>query len=128
MFKRTVLIAENDGIISLDIKSLLKRNNYKPVMVRSAKDLLEHYKSNKPDLIIADLFLGKESNEAVLKEINKVDNTPIIIISGSSKVLLEKIKKDLFPCDYLAKPFESEELLKLVKEMTGGLNVSGLPT
>ena len=128
MSKKTVLIAENDGIISLDIKSLLKSNNYKPVIVRSVKDLRERYKSSKPDLIISDLFLGKESNEGTLREINSIDGTPIIIVSGSSKMQLEKVTKDLTPCVYITKPFESEELLLLIKEMTGGLNVNGQPT
>ena len=128
MSKKTVLIAENDGIISLDIKSLLRSNNYKPVIVRSIKDLRERYKSSKPDLIISDLFLGKESNEGTLREINNIDGTPIIIVSGSSKTLLEKITKDLTPCAYVAKPFESEKLLLLIKEMTGELNVNGQPT
>ena len=128
MSKKTVLIAENDGIISLDIKSLLRSNNYKPVLVRSIKDLRERYKSSKPDLIISDLFLGKESNEGTLREINNIDGTPIIIVSGSSKTQLEKITKDLNPCAYVTKPFESEKLLFLIKEMTGELNVNGLPT
>ncbi len=118
MSKKTVLIAENDGIISLDIKSLLKSNNYKSEIVRSSKGLLERYQKDKPDLIIADLFLGKTSNEEALRKINKIDSTPIIIISGSSKDLLENITKNLSPCKYITKPFEAEQLLKLIEEMT----------
>ncbi len=116
MQKRTVLIAENNGIISLDIKTLLESNNYKPVIVRSAKDLLIRYRRAKPDLIIADLNLGKESTEDALREINNIDSTPIIIVSGSTRSRLEQLSGNLSHCTYLPKPFDEMELLEVIKK------------
>jgi len=116
MPKRTVLIVENDGIISLDIKTLLKSNNYEPIIVRSAKDLLNRYRKEKPDLIIADLNLGKESTEDALKEINNIDSTPIIIVSGSPRSRLVELTGNLSHSVYLPKPFDKMELLDLIKK------------
>lgn len=119
MAKRTVLIAENDGIILLDLKTMLKSNNYKPVIVKSTEELLDHYKSQKPDVIIADLFLNKSSSEDVLLEIDKIDSTPIILISGSPKSQLENISKKMSHCTFLSKPFDKSELLDLIRKSLG---------
>ncbi len=119
MSKRTVLLAENDGIISLDLKSLLKSNNSKPVLAKSAENLVVLYKSFQPDLVIADLSPGKNSNEEALKEIRRIDSTPIILLSGSSKNVLERLAKSLSPCTYLSKPFDKAELLVIIEKYIG---------
>ena len=87
MPNRTILIAEDDTIVSLDLKLFLKNNNYTiDASVSTGENLIKRYKIQKPDLIIADLQLkGKISGLEAITEIRKLDNTPIIIISGSSK-------------------------------------------
>ncbi len=120
MSKRTVLIAENDGIISLDIKSILKSINCKSVVARTGKELLEHYRKDNPSLIIADLFLNKVSNEEILMQIRSDNSTPIIIVSGSARPIIEKIAATLSNCSYLQKPFDKGELLELVKKYVDG--------
>jgi DNA-binding NtrC family response regulator len=111
---KTVLIAENDGIISLDLQTLFKDKFYKPVIFKTGEDLLEYYRFNKADLIIADLMLGRKSDENILLEINNIDHTPVILISGSAKSKLDKFTKNLSLCSYLVKPFDKSELIKLI--------------
>lgn len=118
---KTVLIAESDGIISLDLQTLLRNKNYNPVLVKTGEELLEHYKANKPDLIIADLRLGKKSNKNILLEINNIDSTPIILISGSARSKVDNFVNLLSPCSYLAKPFDKADLVKLIEKYTGSL-------
>ena len=115
MTQRTVLIAENEGIISLDIKNLLRNNDYHAVIARSAQDLMDKYNEEKPDLVVADLFLNKESIEKVLRHIRHQDNTPLILLSGASKNVLERLAQSLLPCAYLSKPFDKSELLKTIE-------------
>ena len=116
MAKRTILIAENDGIISLDLKTILRNNNYQPVIVKSHIELLDRCREKKPDLIIADLFFGKDSSEKTLIDINKNDSIPVILISGSSRSQLERVAKKMSPCDYLLKPFDKSELIDLISK------------
>ena len=120
MSKRTVLIAENDGIISLDIINILKSIHCKSVLARTEKELLEQYRKNTPALIIADLFLNKVSNEEVLKQIGNDNRTPIIIVSGSARSVVEKIAGSISNCTYLQKPFDKSELLALAKHYLDG--------
>lgn len=116
MSKRTVLISEKEGIVSLDLVSLFKNTSLQPVLAKPTENLLELYNLVKPDLVVADLHPGEKSNEEALKEIRKINNTPIILLSGTSKSILERLSKSLSPCSYLGKPFDRKELLKIVED------------
>ncbi len=118
MPNKTILIAEDDTIVSLDLKLFLKNNNYTiDASVSTGEDLIKRYKIQKPDLIIADLQLkGKISGLEAITEIRKLDNTPIIIISGSSKTKLKKLAGSISNCKVLEKPFEQSELLYLANK------------
>lgn len=116
MLNKKVLIAEDDVIISLDLSRYLKNLDYESIIVRSGEDLIDQHKTMKPGLVISDLNLGgKIPVEEALQQINKRDQTPVIIISGASTSRIEKITKTLSPCSYLKKPFDNEELFELIK-------------
>ncbi len=116
MSKISILIAEDEAIVSLDLKMLLKNKGFIiSSNVSTGEDLINQYRLKKPDLIIADLLLkGKVSGLDAINEIRKIDSTPIIIISGSLKSKLKKIAVSISNCEALPKPFEQSDLLYLV--------------
>jgi two-component system, response regulator PdtaR len=118
MSTKTILIAEDEKIVSLDLKMLLQNNNYiVSSSVSTGEDLILQNKLKRPDLIIADLGLkGKVSGIDAIKEIRKLDNTPIIIISGSLKSKLKKLAGTISNMEILTKPFEQSELLYLANK------------
>lgn len=118
MSKKTILIAEDEAIVSLDLKMLLKHDNFVvSSTVSSGEDLITQYNLKKPDLIIADLKLkGKISGLEAINEIRKINNTPVIIISGSLKSKLKKIADSIPNSEILQKPFEQSDLLYLVNK------------
>ena len=85
--------------------------------VSTGKDLITEYKLISPDLIIADLKLkGKVSGVEALREIRKINNTPVLIISGSYKSKLKKIADSIPNSEILPKPFEQDDLLYLANK------------
>ena len=121
MSNRTILIAENEAIVSLDLKMLLQRKNYTVIdTVSTGEDLISSYKLKRPDLIIADLMLnGKVSGIDALSEIRKIDSTPIIIISGFLKPKLKNIASAIPNCQILEKPFEQSDVLYYADKFFG---------
>ncbi len=114
-----ILIGEDHGIISLDLKLLLERNNFYSFIARSGEDLIEQYKQKKPDLVIADFNLqGKVNGREALKEISKIDETPIIIITGTARKNVSDFAETIPNCSYLIKPFDNSKLLELIEEIT----------
>jgi two-component system, response regulator PdtaR len=116
---RTILIAESELIISLDIKIFLERNNFLITgIVSTTDDLIKKYKLHQPDLVITHLHLkGSITGEEAIKQICSLDSTPVIIISSSTIRKLKKISASLNQCWVIAKPFDGNELLKLVKKI-----------
>ncbi len=118
MKKRSILIAVNQSIIALDIKKILITNNFIIAgIVNTGEDLVKHYKANKPDLVIVTYRLkGKKSGIEAIKEINNIDNTPIIIISASLIEQVNDFAKLISSSAVLAKPFRADDLLNLVNK------------
>ena len=59
---RKILIVEDDLIIALDVKKLLTDEGYQIIgVVKSISGLNKILKKSKPDLIISDLILDKNS-------------------------------------------------------------------
>jgi DNA-binding response OmpR family regulator len=112
----TILIAENDSIISLDLKIFLKKHNFRNFLIATTiEDLICQYGCKNPDLIIIDSDLkSKFSNCSITQEVLENFKVPIIIISDFLKSEL-----DLFfiPCkgyNILEKPINYLELLNFI--------------
>ncbi|MGA9294351.1 MAG: response regulator [Ignavibacteriaceae bacterium] len=118
MSNKNILIAEDEAIVSLDLKMLLKNKGFNiSSNVSTGEELIDQYRLKRPDLIIADLLLkGKVSGLDAINEIRKIDSTPIIIISGSLKSKLKKIVNSIPYCEALPKPFDQPDLLFLINK------------
>lgn len=111
-----VLVVEDDKNIQEFLVNSLKETGYS---VRSTGDgavALKMVKESTPDIIILDLGIESITGETVCAEIKKVHPTlPIIILTAknTSKDIVHGF--DLGADDYLAKPFEMDELLARIR-------------
>lgn len=110
---KTVIIAENERIIFLDLKSLLQKKDFKILpLCTTGNDLIEECKLIKPDLIITNFNLeGEMSGLEAIKNIVRSNPIPVIFISGSSPVSLKKFTNNSSYITFLSKPFMNYELL-----------------
>jgi two-component system OmpR family response regulator len=104
----TILIVDDDAAIG-DMESiLLQKEGYKVLRAYSGTEALLVLQAQKPDLVLLDLMLPGLSGEEVLKSI---DGPAVIVISAKDSVD-DKVSMLLGgAADYLAKPFDSKELL-----------------
>jgi DNA-binding response OmpR family regulator len=118
MPKKTVLLAEDESIVSLDLKMFLKRNSFEVNTVTSGTQMLNLYKSVKPGLIISDFNGGgSPSFQDAIRTISKIDGTPIIIISGLSHNTLENFTSEIINSTFLTKPFDNSCLLEVINKL-----------
>ena len=112
---KIILLAEDETIISFDLKLFLERNNFVVCsVVSTGEELIGEFRLRKPDLIIADYNLkGNIACKDAIIEIRKIDITPIIIISGSSISKMKIFVATITFCKFLEKPFDQTELLYL---------------
>ena len=116
MMESTILIAENDSIISLDLKIFLKKHNFKNFSIATTiEDLILQYQCKKPDLIIIDSDLkSKFSNCSITQEVLDNLKVPIIIISDFLKSDLDLFFIPCNGCQILEKPINYSELLNFI--------------
>jgi AmiR/NasT family two-component response regulator len=116
MLNKSVLIAERNGIISLDLKLLLKKFNILSEIVFTADALTEGARLLRPDLIITDNDLdGREQVKDALKEISKNYHIPIIIISSTFKPGVEAFANSIPSCSAVTEPFIESDIIPLIQ-------------
>ena len=108
--KSTILIVEDDDSINNMMKEALELAGYTCIQAFSGTEGLLHVKAGGINLVILDLMLPGMNGESAIKEIKKISNIPVIIVSAKdsvdSKVELLRLGAD----DYLTKPFDLKEL------------------
>jgi DNA-binding NtrC family response regulator len=119
MSKKTILIAEDETIISLDLKNILRQNNFDIfAVVSTGDDLIEKCKTKKPDLIITDYNLkGTINGITAVSKISSDSNIPVIIISGSPESQLKELTNNKILFNYLLKPIDTIKLLYLINNI-----------
>ncbi len=116
--KKVMIIDDDPGILEA-IKAILESENYQVIASDKADQLMELEKKDLPDLILLDLLLsGKDGREIAksLKSNGTTKNIPIIMLSAHPSA--EDASKEGGADGFLAKPFDMDELLQLVKKYT----------
>lgn len=109
--KYKILIAEDDKEINALLRSYLSDEGYECLSVTTGLDALRVIKDERPDLVLLDLMLPLKSGDAVLEEVRKFSDIPVIIVSAKD---MTRTKIDLMRSgadDYVTKPFDLDELL-----------------
>lgn len=109
---KKILIVEDDVSIHNVIEELLKKENYITYNAYSGTEALLLLEKEKYDLILLDLMLPAISGEEIIE---KIKNTPIIVLSA--KVSSEDKVNCLLSGanDYITKPFDIKELVARIK-------------
>jgi DNA-binding response OmpR family regulator len=115
-FKKCILVVDDTAIILTRISSAL-RDEYKVVTVNSGVRALKYLGQEKPDLILLDIQMPQKDGIETLREIRAMkdrEDIPVIMLTGveDKSAVLESAKLGI--CDYILKPFGSEELLKRI--------------
>lgn len=112
-----ILVVEDDPQVARLIALVLQRSGYESHIVSEGQDALETAKSRQPSMIFADLTLkgmGGDQLCRLLKEQPATKTIPYIVVSGDRDIV-EKARR----CgadDYMGKPFEFDDLIRLVKK------------
>ena len=112
MKKIEILVVEDEPKLAQTISDFLRIQNYEVETALTGNKALEYFCQNKQkvDLILLDLMLPDISGYTVLKEIRKISEVPVIILSARSAVADQMSGFEKGADDYITKPFSMEEL------------------
>lgn len=112
LFPKSVLIAEDDLLISLIIERMLDRMGVDTIItVRTESRVVERVLSDDPDLVLLDVHLLEGNGLDAFTRIRKTSSVPIIVMTGS----YPEIEDHPEISNYLIKPFESTALEESIR-------------
>lgn len=111
--KKRILAVDDTAIVLTRISNTL-RDDYEVITVNSGTRALRYLEQEKPDLILLDIQMAPKDGIETLQEIRNMKeraDIPVIMLTGveDRDIVLKSAKLGI--CDYILKPFSSEELL-----------------
>lgn len=116
--KAKILFVEDEHDLSLIVCDTLRQQGYDVVAAFDGIEGIVKYKTERADLIVADVMMPRLDGFAMAKEIRRISATvPIIFLTAKSTIDDVEEGFDIGANDYLKKPFELRELLVRIKAL-----------
>ncbi len=121
MRSKKILIADDEAPYVMSLRFLLENEGYEVIEAVDGEEALEEARNRNPDLMILDIRMPPSGSEAgieicrQLKKDEKTRSLPIIIVSVKGSTLDKQKAKSAGASDYLPKPFNSNVLLRMIK-------------
>lgn len=110
-----ILIVDDEKLIRDVIREYAINEGFETKEAENGKEALEIIEKEKIDLVVLDVMMPKMDGLTFLKEMKKIKNIPVIILSARSEEYDKLIGFDLGTDDYLTKPFSPKELIARIK-------------
>lgn len=115
---KRILVVEDSKTTRTVIRKMLNQEGYKVIEAEDGLDALDKYEKNTPDLILLDIImpgLNGYQTLSALKKSHNLDDTPVILLSAKGNLINKMKGKMAGSAEYLTKPFNALELMKVVK-------------
>ena len=109
---KEVLIVDDEQDVRWALSNVLKKEGYRVSEAEDGPQALRALRKSRPDLILLDKKMPRMDGIQVLEKIREADSeVPVIILTayGNIRSAVEAVKLGAY--DYLAKPFDHDELL-----------------
>ena len=113
--KIKILVVDDDEHIAELISLYLIREGYETREVYTGTEAVKGFSEFSPNLILLDIMLPGIDGYEVCREIRKVSNAPIIMLTAKGDTFDKVLGLELGADDYIVKPFEPKELIARVK-------------
>lgn len=114
-----LLLAEDEKALSSALQVILKHNNYSVDAVYNGQDAYDYIMAGVYDGVILDVMMPKMDGFTVLSKIRAEGcDVPVIMLTAKAETDDKINGLDLGADDYLAKPFETKELLARIRAIT----------
>ncbi|MBR2843091.1 MAG: response regulator transcription factor [Lachnospiraceae bacterium] len=114
-----ILLAEDEKALARAVAKIFEKNNYSVDVVYNGEDALDYIEAGNYDAAVLDIMMPKMDGITVLKKVREAGNQiPILMLTAKAEIDDKVLGLDSGANDYLAKPFDSRELLARVRSIT----------
>ena len=116
----TILVADDDKAFTAALSTRLSKLGYHVVVAHDGYMALDAALKHAPDLLILDINMPAGDGFSVIDRLRKRDEVshtiPLIIVSGENSAARRTEAHQHGAFGYLTKPFESGELVSMVRQ------------
>jgi two-component system phosphate regulon response regulator PhoB len=128
---KKVLVVDDDADVTKLVSKLVERAGYEAVVARNGVEGMGKVREERPDLIILDVLMPKQSGIRMYRELKTDElfkDIPVIMLSAiapksffRSQQVLDEFRGQSVPQPeaYMEKPEEPEELVALMQKLLG---------
>jgi len=118
-----VLIADDEPNIVISLEFLMKQEGHEVAIAVDGEDALDLLTAFQPDLVLLDVMMPKLSGFEVLQRIrteSALPNPVVVMLTARGREAEEEKGKALGADRYITKPFATQELIEVVRELLEG--------
>lgn len=119
-----ILVVEDDPTLRDTLKAILLTNNYDVYVAENGQVAKQFLLLEKINFILSDIEMPHFSGIDLLEWVKKNRPTPMMLMTGFSRILETKTAAELGADEFLAKPFSIDELLAKISKYVGETNSS----
>jgi two-component system response regulator AtoC len=113
----TILIVEDDKDMQFILSNILNEEGYKSIICGTGSKAIQEVKKGGIDVVLLDFMLPEMNGMAVLEKIREINKDISIIMLTAYGGIRDAVKAmKLGAFDYITKPFDSEELIIVIKK------------
>lgn len=106
-----ILIVEDDEKLSKELEKFLSQNGYEISRITSFENIINDILNSKCNMVLLDINLPGNNGEYICKEVKKISEVPIVMITSVDSELDQLISLNYGADDYITKPFNIQILL-----------------
>ncbi|MEG1559572.1 MAG: response regulator transcription factor [Clostridia bacterium] len=107
----TILVVDDDKNILTILTMYLKKEGFNVLTCERGDMVVDAYMSCEPCLVVLDVMLPGMDGRAVLTELRKLSDTPVIMLTAKGDTMDRIQGLNLGADDYMVKPFDAKELI-----------------
>ena len=118
--RRSVLVVDDDPDILEALSEILEAEGFEVRRARNGQEALDRLSEALPDLVLLDLMMPVMDGREFSRRMRQRDDTrgvQVVVLSADRDVAAQA--RDLGAVGHLAKPFELDDLLVMVKKALG---------
>lgn len=118
---KTILLADDSLTIQKVVELTFMEGDYDVVSATNGDDALSRLEEMDADLVIADIHMPGASGYEICQTVKQRNpETPVLLLVGTFEPFETSEMEECGANGHLKKPFDSQELLRLVEELLGG--------
>lgn len=110
-----ICVVEDDPDIARILQTYLERERLRVICAADGEAALQQHRSLNPDLLLLDVNIPKKDGFAVLAEVRRRGDTPVIFATAMAEDIDRLTGLRMGADDYVVKPFNPAEVVARVK-------------